>query len=105
MAPFTPFLAEELYQKLTGGESVHLLDWPEAGQSNQQLLEDMQRARSYITEGLSLRATASIKVRQPLASVTTPELPELYREIIEEELNVKSVLWGKQGSIRHHNYN
>ena len=28
MAPFTPFLAEELYQKLTGGESVHLLDWP-----------------------------------------------------------------------------
>src|SRR5258706_4938206 len=38
MAPFTPFLAEELYQKLTGGESVHLLDWPDGGHINELLL-------------------------------------------------------------------
>lgn len=95
LAPFTPFLSEELYQKLTGGESVHLLDWPELGHINELLLSDMQRARGYITEGLSLRAQARIKVRQPLAQFTTPELPELYREIISDELNVKKVEWGQ----------
>lgn len=96
MAPFTPFLAEELYQKLTGGESVHLQDWPEVGQINEQLVTDMKRAREYITEGLALRAQNAIKVRQPLASVTVPELPDLYKEIIAEELNVKEVKWGKE---------
>lgn len=95
LAPFTPFLSEELYQKLTGGESVHLLDWPELGHINELLLSDMQRARGYITEGLSLRAQARIKVRQPLAQFTAPELPELYREIISDELNVKKVEWGQ----------
>lgn len=94
MAPFTPFLAEELYQKLTGGDSVHLLDWPEVGHINELLVTDMLNARSYITEGLALRAQATIKVRQPLASVTVPELPDLYKEIITEELNVKTVKFG-----------
>ena len=87
-------MAEELYQKLTGGESVHLLDWPHPGATNELLLADMHRARTYITEGLALRAQAGIKVRQPLESVTVPELPELYQAIIAEELNVKQVLWG-----------
>ena len=56
----------------------------------------MARARQAITEGLALRAQAGIKVRQPLASVTVTELPEMYKEIITEELNVKTVLWGKE---------
>ncbi|MEK7600217.1 MAG: isoleucine--tRNA ligase [Patescibacteria group bacterium] len=99
MAPFTPFLSEELYRKLTGGESVHLLDWPESGHVNELLVRDMQLVRESITTGLSIRAKAGIKVRQPLASVTVPATmfsdaqgrEELYKEIIAEELNVKEV--------------
>ncbi len=96
MAPFTPFLSEELYQKLTGGESVHLRDWPQVGHVNETLLADMNQARLAITEGLAIRARAGIKVRQPLSKITIPELPEMYIDIIAEELNVKEVIWGKQ---------
>lgn len=96
IAPFTPFLAEELYRQLTGGESVHLLDWPQVGKIDEKLLVDMGRARQYITEGLAMRATAGIKVRQPLAAVTLPKLPDLYQEIIAEELNVKEVIWSSE---------
>lgn len=102
MAPFTPFLAEELYQKLTGGESVHLLDWPEFGHINTLLIDDMAKVRDAITEGLSLRAKAGIKVRQPLASATVPEVPEEYKEVIAEELNVKSVVFGEEVSLDTH---
>jgi isoleucyl-tRNA synthetase len=93
LAPFTPFLAEELYQKLTGGESVHLLDWPEVGHVNELLVDDMTRLREYVNEGLSLRAKNQKKVRQPLASVTIPEHGKVfeYDEILMEELNVKAV--------------
>src|SRR5205085_2261326 len=69
MAPFTPFLAEELYRQLTGGESVHLLDWPVAGHLDELLIRDMRLVREAITSGLALRAQAGIKVRQPLAKV------------------------------------
>ena len=91
LAPFTPFLAEELYQKLTGGESVHLLGWPEAGAIDTELVKNMDATREYITEGLALRARASIKVRQPLKTVYIPELPSEYLEVVKEELNVKDV--------------
>ena len=95
MAPFTPFLAEELYIKLTGGESVHLLDWPEAGHINELLLSDMTFVREVISEGLAQRASAGIKVRQPLASVSVVDphgrLTDEFTAIILEELNVKSV--------------
>lgn len=96
MAPFTPFLSEELYQKLTGGESVHLLDWPESGQVNELVIGRMKVIRHLITVGLSLRAEAGIKVRQPLASVSlkgdyTDFSPELL-EIVRDELNVKEVI-------------
>jgi isoleucyl-tRNA synthetase len=97
LAPFTPFLAEELYQKLTGGESVHLLDWPTSGQVNGLLLEDMKLVRELITLGLAQRAEAGIKVRQPLASVQVSypakelEKTDFFASILKEELNVKVV--------------
>jgi isoleucyl-tRNA synthetase len=106
LAPFTPFLAEELFLKLTGGElgeSVHLLNWPKAGHVNELLLGEMAAVRQLINEGLSARAEAGIKVRQPLASATVV-LPfdildadkiEL-QNILAEELNVKKVM-GKEG--------
>lgn len=99
MAPFTPFLSEELYRMLTDDESVHLLDWPEMGHVNEILIDNMARTRSYITEGLALRAQSSIKVRQPLASITVPELPQEYADIVAEELNVKEVKMGAELSL------
>jgi isoleucyl-tRNA synthetase len=95
LAPFTPFLAEELYRQLTGGESVHLCDWPPAGKINNELLQQMAQVRGIITVGLAARARAGLKVRQPLASVSIDKdvtLPPAFEEIIKEELNVKAVI-------------
>lgn len=102
LAPFTPFLAEELYQKLGGGEeSVHLLNWPTNYTANQQIVDEMAEVREYINEGLSLRAKAGLKVRQPLASVTVPKLGEVmeYEPILLDELNVKAVKIGGEVAI------
>jgi isoleucyl-tRNA synthetase len=103
LAPFTPFLSEELYQQLTGRESVHLTDWPNDGNVNELLADRMDQVRSYITEGLAVRAEEGIKVRQPLASVTVPELPDEYKEIIADELNVKEVRWVAANTVKDKN--
>ncbi|MBP9738123.1 isoleucine--tRNA ligase [Candidatus Saccharibacteria bacterium] len=99
LAPFTPFLAEELYQKLTGGESVHLLDWPKVGHVNELVVSDMEKLREYVNEGLSMRAQNKLKVRQPLQSVSIPEDGTNFNfdEILKEELNVKEVRLGEFG--------
>jgi isoleucyl-tRNA synthetase len=101
LAPFTPFMAEELYQKLTGGESVHLLDWPTVGHVNELVVQDMEMVREYVNAGLSIRAKERMKVRQPLASVTVPQLGEFvnFEDILTEELNVKVVKIGKELSL------
>lgn len=102
LAPFTPFLAEELYQKLTGGESVHLLDWPEVGHVNELELDRMKFVRDVINEGLSQRAAAGIKVRQPLSELFIKGAPGIfdieddstrleYEAILKDELNIKAV--------------
>lgn len=98
MAPFTPFLAEELYQKLTGGESVHLLDWPQVGHVNELVVRDMETVRDYVNQALSLRAKERVKIRQPLASVTVPTQGEFvnFDDILTEELNVKKVIQGEE---------
>ncbi|MDO4660794.1 MAG: isoleucine--tRNA ligase [Candidatus Saccharibacteria bacterium] len=101
LAPFTPFLAEELYHNLTGdNESIHLKDWLPAGAVNEQVLADMARTRELINNGLSLRMKqdehqVSIKVRQPLqcAVYAGAKLAEYYEQIMAEELNVKEVRW------------
>lgn len=116
LAPFTPFLAEELYQKMTGEEfdssvteSVHLLNWPEAGEINQEVLEKMARTREIITEGLALRMNKSeneeqIKVRQPLAEYVYEgeSLDEYYEQIIADEVNVKMVRAGEKAYLDKH---
>ena len=110
LAPFTPFLAEELYQKMTGAgvvnseipESVHLLDWPEAGVIDEAVLVQMAKTREIITTGLAERmkkteTEAQIKVRQPLAKLVYAgeKLDDFYEQIIMEEVNVKSVEHGE----------
>ena len=102
LAPFTPFLAEELYQNLGGGaESVHLLDWPMEYSVDQQVLDEMAEVREYVNEGLSLRAKAGLKVRQPLASITVPNLGSTidFASILLDELNVKEVKQGEEVAI------
>jgi isoleucyl-tRNA synthetase len=96
MAPFTPFLSEELYQKLTGEESVHLVDWPVAGHVNELVVREMETVREYVNVGLSIRAKERVKVRQPLAKVTVPTKGEFvnFEDILIDELNVKSVVFG-----------
>ncbi|MBR3176837.1 isoleucine--tRNA ligase [Candidatus Saccharibacteria bacterium] len=103
LAPFTPFLAEELWQNMMGGESVHLQDWPKAGKIDEVAITKMADCRAIITEGLALRMERNdefgqIKVRQPLASLKYggDKLDEFYEQIIAEEVNVKSVAHGKK---------
>ena len=99
LAPFTPFLAEELYHNLTGDdESVHLKDWMPAGHVNELVMNDMETVRDYVNQGLSIRAKSGLKVRQPLASVTVPMLGEHvdFVSILMDELNVKSVEQGPE---------
>ena len=95
MAPFTPFLAEEIYKNLTNEQSVHLADYPEADESliDGKLNEEMHAVRDLVTLGLKLRADAKIKVRQPLGvSRIKYHVSSEMQEILSEELNVKGVV-------------
>ena len=98
-APIIPFTTEEMYQDLTGEESVHLADFP---QTNNQLFNDelenkMDLVRSLISIGRFVREENKVKVRQPLSEVildgkTKSVLGDLV-ELIKEELNVKEVIF------------
>ncbi|MFA5954359.1 MAG: isoleucine--tRNA ligase [Patescibacteria group bacterium] len=99
IAPFTPFIAETLYQRLRpllqdAKDSVHLEAWPEIISKNEDdaLLVDTILARRVIEVGHALRAQEKIKVRQPLAtmSVVGATLSEEMQKVVLEELNVKT---------------
>ena len=102
MAPFTPFIAEEIYKNLTGEESVHLADFPKADEKliNKQLVDDMMITRSIVTQGLQLRAKAGIKIRQPLKQASIQiGLNDEFKEIIGEELNIKRINFDVEESM------
>ncbi|GMQ95368.1 MAG: hypothetical protein BMS9Abin13_481 [Patescibacteria group bacterium] len=96
LAPFMPFVAEELYRKV-GGEkgSVHLEEWPEVGKTSKGILEEMKEVRQMVSLGLEARAREGIKVRQPLQElrVKTKELGGGLADLIKDEVNVKSVIF------------
>jgi isoleucyl-tRNA synthetase len=99
IAPLAPLSAEDIWLKLKNNgdeESVHLVAWPEAGEINLKIIEEMKTVREIVTKGLELRQKAGIKIRQPLQSFCfeTTGL-EKYYEIIKEELNVKEILVGE----------
>ena len=94
LAPFVPFLAEELWDKMVGDGSVHLKDWPAAGEINEKILAEMAEVRGYVNEALALRAKNGVKIRQPLKEVVIPHVAsdlKWFVEILQEELNVKGV--------------
>ena len=101
-APMIPFMTEEIYQNLvrsidkTAPESIHLCDFPAVDEAHidSELEAKMDEVLKIVVMGRAARNTANIKNRQPIAKmfVKAPEkLPEFYQEIIEDELNVKSV--------------
>jgi isoleucyl-tRNA synthetase len=98
LAPFTPFITDEIYENLDGSEqSVHLCDWPVPGPRDEQLEADMAVAREAVRLGLSARGAAKVKVRQPLreAVVVAPgrerDAIERLADIVKDELNVKAL--------------
>jgi isoleucyl-tRNA synthetase len=98
LAPFVPFVADEIYGNLDGTEdSVHLTDFPEAGPRDAELEVAMGVAREAVRLGLAARAQAKVKLRQPLrAAVVVADAAERaaierLSEIVREELNVKEL--------------
>lgn len=97
LAPFAPFAAEELFQKLrveSDPESVHLADWPlgaDAARTDaNELITRMKRTREIVSQALEVRSKANIKIRQPLASLSVA-LNGAYADLIADEVNVKEV--------------
>ncbi|MEJ2756931.1 MAG: class I tRNA ligase family protein [Anaerolineales bacterium] len=102
LAPFVPFVTEEMYQNLVRSvqpeayESIHHCDWPQVDEAalDEKLVSQMGLARRVASLGLSARNAAGIKVRQPLAKVMVytgedvGDFPVFLSEVVEDELNV-----------------
>ncbi|KKR64966.1 MAG: Isoleucine-tRNA ligase, partial [Parcubacteria group bacterium GW2011_GWB1_40_5] len=93
LAPFVPFIAEEVYGRVGGEkESVHLENWPKSEGFDSKIIEDMKKVREVVTSALELRQKAGHKVRQPLASLSIHDsFSQELLEIIGDEVNVKKV--------------
>ena len=98
LAPLTPFVTDEIYDNLDGAEpSIHLCDFPDAGERDQELEWRMQVVRDAVELGRAARAHAKLKIRQPLREAVVvaadrerEAIGEL-ENLLKEELNVKSV--------------
>ncbi|MDE6477810.1 MAG: isoleucine--tRNA ligase [Alphaproteobacteria bacterium] len=92
MAPFAPFITEYIYKNLTGGQSVHLTDFPTAQPVDAKIVDDMRRIQMIVSVGNQLRKEYKLRNRLPLnrATIAGAIMPD-YADIIREELNVKSV--------------
>lgn len=102
LAPFAPFLVEEIYQNLSEEESVHLSNWPTVGVINETLHEEMELVRKICEMGNAERKKAGIKVRQPLAKlkvkseklkVVDENEKRQLEHLILDELNIKEIEW------------
>jgi isoleucyl-tRNA synthetase len=94
MAPFTPFVAEEIYKNMTQEESVHLADFPKTDEKliDAELNEQMRITRRFVKLGLAARAKAGIKVRQPLSEfLINQPVDEELTDLIRDEVNVKKI--------------
>ncbi|CAM3726231.1 isoleucine--tRNA ligase [Cohnella lubricantis] len=104
LAPYTPFIAEDIYGNLGGGESVHLADYPEADASkiDAELERDMETAKTIVELARNVRNESGIKTRQPLsellASLSGPFDVAGYEEIVKDEINVKKLTLVKDDS-------
>ncbi len=96
-APLLPLVTEEIWRGLTGGRSVHLEDWPDAGDlpADDALVTAMDQVRAVCSTGSSLRKAEKLRVRLPLPQLTVvtadPEGLRPFAGIVADELNVKAV--------------
>jgi isoleucyl-tRNA synthetase len=111
IAPFMPFIAEEIYQdvkcqvlSIKGQGSVHLEDWPQQKElrimnNELRIIEDMSEARKIASIALEERQKAGIKVRQPLSELKIKNLElrikEEFLDLIKDEINVKEIIFDK----------
>lgn len=96
MAPFTPFITEDIFLKMKNGESIHLCDYPKPNLDliDEQLESEMENIREIVNLALAERSKQGIKVRQALSSLSVKELKidkEELIELIKEEINVKGI--------------
>ena len=97
LAPFVPFLTEEVWTCLRGeGDSVHLASWPVAGEVDVRLSEQMALVRRLVELGRATRAESGVKTRQPLSRALVGaagwnDLPDELRRQVAEELNVATL--------------
>jgi isoleucyl-tRNA synthetase len=101
MAPFTPFIAEQVYQKVRSidmKESVHLVEWSKAEIGDTKIIDDMEEVRKIVSLGLEARSSVGIKVRQPLAALRIANDKSQITnnndllQLIKDEVNVKDVV-------------
>jgi isoleucyl-tRNA synthetase len=113
MAPFMPFIAEQLWQKVSGNNfenedrSVHLEAWPTCAKAPagepEMIVEEMKVVRKIVELGLAEREKAGIKIRQPLARLTINQgvanayrlLNSEYVDLIKDEVNIKEVVFNE----------
>ena len=97
-APLLPMIAEEIYRGLTGGDSVHLSDWPDPAQlpADPELVRNMDAVRAAASAALRVREDAGLRVRLPLRRVTVAgagaERLEPYADLLASEINVADVV-------------
>ena len=109
LAPLAPMEAESVWRGLTGGESVHLADWPfvvdeKTGEDTElgrvlvddpALVDAMEKVREVVSGTLSLRKAAKIRVRQPLSKLTVVvenvDAVKAYDDLLKSELNIKNI--------------
>lgn len=101
IAPFAPYMSEEIYRNLTGEVSVHLAEYPKFNENlvDTKLEEKMDLAKNLVTLGRASREVERIKVRQPLQKVLVDgkfeDTISDVVDLIKEELNVKEVVFAK----------
>ncbi len=110
MAPFTPFVAEAIWQKVTGNnfattnKSVHLEMWPKAQSVDESVLSDMETVRKIVEMGLAARDAAKMKIRQPLGKINVLNISledQDLVDLIKDELNIKEIIFIKsEGEIK-----
>ncbi|HKK54633.1 MAG TPA: isoleucine--tRNA ligase [Patescibacteria group bacterium] len=102
MAPFMPFMAETMWQKINDynfkdeNKSVHLESWPEIKEINTDIISKMELVKEIVEKGLAQRDENKLKVRQPLQKATVVfkedlALAEDYFALIKDELNIKEL--------------
>ena len=112
LAPFAPFLAEDVFQSVreeSDPQSVHLAEWPRTksenfftnlfsgSRSTNELLIDMKETRDTISSALKVRQVSGIKVRQPLQTLTLKnealKNKDAFLELIQDEVNIKDIVF------------